>query len=88
MILPLEFLSTATWILSGREIFYYTRGDSTEPAALWAFDLKHGENVWLSRRCDVPLGRGLALSPSMERLSFSSVWIVRRATSWLPTMRL
>ena len=70
MILPMEYLSTGTWILFGREIFYSTRGDSTETAALWAFDVQTRRKRIVHRAGDAPLGRGLALSPDGKLLSF------------------
>jgi Tol biopolymer transport system component len=70
MILPMEYLSTGTWILCGREIFYSTRGDSTETAALWAFDVQTRRKRIAHRSGDAPLGRGLALSPDGKFLFF------------------
>jgi hypothetical protein len=66
----MEFLSTGTWILSGHEIFYSTRGDSIEPAALWAFDVQTRRKRMVYRADDAPLGRGLALSPDGKLLFF------------------
>jgi Tol biopolymer transport system component len=70
MILPMEFLSTGTWILWGREIFYSTRGDSTETPALWALDVQTRRKRIVHRAADAPLGRGLALSPDGKFLFF------------------
>jgi serine/threonine protein kinase/Tol biopolymer transport system component len=77
MILPMEYRATATWILSGREIFYYTLGDGyytpgegREPVALWAFDLQTRRKRMVHRAGDAPLGRGLALSPDGNSLFF------------------
>jgi len=69
MVLALEWRATATWILSGQEIFYCTFGDGANPPALWAFNLQT-KSTRMVHRAGVPLARGLALSPSGDSLFF------------------
>jgi hypothetical protein len=70
MVAPLEYASTATWVLSERNIFYATPGDSGSPAALWAFDLQTRRKRMIHNSGELLLGRGLALSPGGKSLYF------------------
>ena len=73
MLLPLEHRATATWVLAGHEIIYSTSGDMDTPAALWAFDLETRRKRMIHSTGDVPLARGLALSPEGTSVLFAQL---------------
>jgi Tol biopolymer transport system component len=73
MIVPLSFKATATWILSGHQIFYSVFGDATNLPAVWAFDTATKRKRLIHTTGDVPLARGLAVSPAGDAIFFSQL---------------
>ncbi len=71
MVLPMEFRATATWSLSGREIFYSAFGDADSSPAVWAFNLQTRQRRIVYDSGDTPLRRGLTLSPDGTTIFFS-----------------
>ena len=68
MLLPLELLAAATWVVSSREIFYCDLAEG-KAAGLWAFNLETRRKRQV-HSTDAPLARGLALSSSGDSLLF------------------
>jgi Tol biopolymer transport system component len=77
MVFSLQYLATATWILSRDKIFYTTPGSGfftpepgQPPMALWEFDLQKQRSRLVHQIDDVPLARGLSLSSDQKWLYF------------------
>jgi len=70
MVLPLVYAATATWVLSGNEIFYETLLSDVRPSAIWAFDLTTGQKRIIHAASDKPFARGLSVSPDRRFVYF------------------
>jgi serine/threonine protein kinase/Tol biopolymer transport system component len=73
MLLRLDSRALATWVLAGHEIVYPTYGDTNTPPAIWAFDLETQRKRMIHSTGDVPLARGLAVSPRGTSVLFSQL---------------
>ena len=71
MVIPMEFSSTDSWVLSGGDIFYSTFGNSATPSGVWGFNLEKRRNRLIYHSVDKPVGRGIAFSPMAKTLYFA-----------------
>ncbi len=70
-LLPMDFSGTDTWTLSGQEIFYENLSRNEGPQGIWAFDLVNNRKRLVHQERDLPLARGLAVSPDGKWILFA-----------------